>query len=175
MTDETRHVPRRGLRRFASSARGQGLVELALVLPVLFALVGGIIQFGLIFWGQNTLTQIVRDTGRWAATQTDCTATAAVITTANQIAGSSSMIGYQTGTWVSGSGTAVDTVAVAWVDATGKTPSTPGADVPCPPVNNQKVWWVTITITEQVPVFFPFVPGDGKVSSSTRFRVEPSP
>ena len=35
-------------------------------------ILGGIIQFGIIFWGQNTLTQVARDTGRWASTQVTC-------------------------------------------------------------------------------------------------------
>ena len=53
-------------------ARGQSLAEFALVAPLAIALLAGIIQFGTVFWAQNTLTQIVRDTGRWAATQTNC-------------------------------------------------------------------------------------------------------
>src|SRR6185437_3612632 len=72
----------------AASGRGQSLAEFAIVFPVMFLIVAAIIQFGLIFWAQNTLTQIARDTGRWAATQQDCaplSATPGVVTTANQI------------------------------------------------------------------------------------------
>jgi len=115
--------------------------------------IGGIIQFGVIFWGQNTLTQIARDTGRWAATQVTCPTTTTVEPTANAIAAASSLIGYPA------SGL---TVAVV-------TPS------PCPVTNNQQVAYVTITLSHQVPIFFPFVPGNGNLSTSAQFRMEPKP
>src|SRR5438093_9568320 len=84
-------------------ARGQSLVEFAIAFPVLMLLIGAIVQFGVIFWGQNTLTQVARDTGRWASTQSSCDATAAtnILATANSIAGTSSLIGYSTGGWTS--------------------------------------------------------------------------
>ena len=43
--------------------RGQALVEFALVIPVFMLILGGVIQFGIYFWDQNTLNQIVRDAG----------------------------------------------------------------------------------------------------------------
>jgi Flp pilus assembly protein TadG len=145
------------LTRRRPRSRGQSLVEFALVFPVLMIIVGGIIQFGLIFWGQNTLNQVVRDTGRWAATQqADCltgpgrTAEAVLVTaTANSVASSSSLIRPLTG------------VTVDWSGA------------PCPPNSNQQEAWVHITITSTVPIFFPLVPGNGNISSETRFRMEP--
>ena len=151
-------------------SRGQSLAEFALVFPILFLLVAGIIQFGLIFWSQNTLTQIARDTGRWAASQLVCNtgpAVTAVTTTANSIAGASALLGYSTGEW-SGSGT--DTVSnnevvVSWDSVSG----------PCPPENNQQVSFVTIKIDHQVPIFFPFLPGGGNLSTSAEFRMEPEP
>ena len=73
---------------------GQALVEFAVVLPVLVLVIGRIIQFGAIFWSQQTLTQVVRDTGRWAATQTTCNDVGAVAATANSIAANSSLFGY---------------------------------------------------------------------------------
>ena len=73
---------------------GQSLAEFALVFPILMVMLGGIIQFGIIFWGQNTLTQIARDTGRWASTQIVCPTSANTLATANAIAGQSSLIGY---------------------------------------------------------------------------------
>jgi Flp pilus assembly protein TadG len=138
-------------------SRGQSLAEFALVFPVLMLIIGGIIQFGIIFWGQNTLNQVVRDTGRWAATQeANCLppGQAALRTqidlTARTVAASSSMIG------------TVNTVTADW---TG---------VPCPPNDNQDEAWVHITMTSSVPIFFPFVPGNGSISSETRFRMEPT-
>jgi hypothetical protein len=117
-------------------------------------IIGGIIQFGIIFWGQNTLNQVVRDTGRWAATQTDCnpaTGTAPVVATANTIASSSALIG------------SISSVTVAWTGS------------PCPPNDNQDEAWVHIRIDSQVPIFFPFVPGNGAIFSETEFRMEPLP
>ncbi len=145
--------------------RGQSLAEFALVFPILMLIIGGIIQFGLIFWGQNTLTQVVRDTGRWAATQTDCipaSAVGPVIDTANAIAAQSSLIGYTPGEF---NGTKT---TVTWR-------TEPATGVPCPPIDNQDEAWVRITINHAVPIFFPFVPGNGQLASTTEFRMEPAP
>lgn len=137
--------------------RGQSLAEFAIVFPVLMLILGGIIQFGIIFWGQNTLTQIARDTGRWAATQLACDATVDVLGTAKSIAASSSLIGNSTG----------------WTSPTNVEASWSGS--PCPPHNNQNVAYVSITLHHQVPVFFPFVPGNGSLTTSAQFRMEPVP
>lgn len=152
--------PPRSRRR----SRGQSLAEFAIVVPVLMLVLGGIIQFGIIFWGQNTLNQVVRDTGRWAATQQgDCqtgpgrTAQELLIeATADDIAATSSLIGFD------GSFDATD-VTVSWTGT------------PCPPGDNQDEAWVDITIEHSVPIFFPLVPGNGQLSSSTEFRMEPEP
>lgn len=145
-------------RRNACGRSGQSLAEFAIVFPVLFLIIAGIIQFGIIFWGQNTLNQVVRDTGRWAASQQACDAAAetAVIGTANLIAANSALIGYSSA-W-----TPAD-VTVAY------------SGTPCPPNSNQETAWVNITITANVPIFFPLVPGGGQISSSTQFRMEPIP
>lgn len=134
-------------------SRGQSLVEFALVFPIFMLILGAIIQFGIIFWGINTLTQVARDTGRWAASQTTCPTTATVSSTADSIAGNSSLIGYP------GSGI-------------GLVVSTTGT---CPPTSNQQVGYVKIVMTHQVPIFFPWIPGDGNVSTSAEFRMEPKP
>ena len=148
----------RSTARRGSRSRGQSLAEFALVLPVFLLLLGGIIQFGLIFWGQNTLNQIVRDTGRWAASQQDCSSgTDRVVTTANGIAKNSSLIGYSsTAPW------SVSNVTATWSGT-------------CPPTSNKEIGLVTISITHKVPVFFPWLPGNGNISSTTQFRLEPVP
>ncbi len=185
-------------------ANGQSVAEFALVLPVLVAIIGGVIQFGLIFWAQNTLTQVVRDTGRWAATQPlQCSPTPASSSTlvselqaqAQSIASHSSLLGYSaTTTWpvspvASDSDVAAFTtsanpegVAVAWVSD-----SQPATPEPCPPLNNAAVWHVTVRINHTIPVFFPgmqYLPGLGTCSSGTcnivlsstaQFRMEPAP
>ena len=190
-------TPGRVLRRRSRGRprSGQSVAEFALVLPVLVAILGGIIQFGVIFWAQNTLTQVVRDTGRWAATQ-KCSTTnppgVGVLAEAKLVAGNASLIGYTADQWTTATNfttatygtdgdTAMDTfsgegVAVAWV-----------ADNPngesCPPSDNQAVYHVTIKINHAVPVFFPgmqYLPGigsNGKImlSSTAQFRMEPVP
>ena len=147
------------LRGKPRDTSGQSLVEFAIVFPVLFLIIAGIIQFGLIFWGQNSLNQVVRDTGRWAATLQACDAgaRASVVTTANNVAGTSSLVGYTPGSWTS------TNVAVSFVGT------------PCPPTDNLQVAWVRITIQHSVPIFFPLIPGGGNIASSTEFRMEPAP
>lgn len=189
-------------RKSERKSAGQTLVEFALVMPILFAFVGAVIQFGMVFWTQNTLTQIVRDTGRWAATQTfQCSGSGypvasdqqTVYTEANLIAGNSSLLGYTSGEWTSlssltASPQPLEGVSAAWV--MDSDPSNEG----CPPKDNQAVWHVTIRIAHVVPVFFPgfqFLPGwstcDGSaaeggvtgpcalLSSQADFRIEPAP
>jgi Flp pilus assembly protein TadG len=141
---------------------GQSLAEFAIVFPVLFLIVAAIIQFGLIFWSQNTLTQVARDTGRWAATQQTkpCDATAAtdaIVATVNELAGTASLFGY------SGGWTSPTNVNVVWTTDSGV----------CPPVGNQQVSFVRITLSYQVPVFFPFLPVSNNLTTSAEFRMEP--
>ena len=147
-----------------SRSRGQSLAEFALVFPILFLIVAAIIQFGLVFWAQNTLPQVARDTGRGASTQQDGnpgTATPGVVTTANAIAGSASLFGYGAA-W-----TSPTNVVVAWATDTTTPPST------CPPVGNQQVAYVTITLHHTVPLFFPFLPIDNNLTTQAQFRMEP--
>ncbi len=193
------------MTRIHRRGRGQSVAEFALVLPVLVAIIGGIIQFGLIFWAQNTLTQVVRDTGRWAATQqyggsqpsTNSCATAAnanaVAAEADAVAASSSLLGY-TGQWTAGtlyttppisSFAASEGVAVMWTDETNpKQTNSSGIVIDaCPPPDNTQVWFVTIKINHSVPTFFPgmqYLPGLGSngqlvLSSTATFRMEPAP
>jgi Predicted membrane protein (DUF2134)./TadE-like protein. len=139
---------------------GQSLAEFAIVFPVMFLIVAAIIQFGLIFWSQNTLTQVARDTGRWAATQQECStsaSTAAVVATANELASTATLFGYKGG-W-----TSPTNVGVVWTTDSGT----------CPPVGNQQVSFVRITLNHQVPVFFPFLPISGNLTTSSEFRMEP--
>ena len=137
---------------------GQSLAEFAHVFPILFLLLAAVIQFGLIFWTQNTLTQIARDTGRYASTQQACNTNAAradILAAANSIAASSSLLGY-TGSWTSPAN-----VVVTWSGS------------PCPPVGNQDVVFVRITINHTAPVFFTFLPISGNLSTDAEFRMEP--
>jgi hypothetical protein len=172
------------------AVRGQSLVEFALVVPIFLLLVGGIVQFGVIFWAQNTLTQVVRDTGRWAATQQTkpCNAPAAgtaLVAQADLIARNSSLIGYSAGQW-SGSPVAFDATPAPreGVEASWPIPTVPAGLVAtdCPPDTNETAWFVNIRAHHEVPVFFPvigaFVPSCNasscSLSSSVQFRMEPA-
>ena len=147
--------------------RGQAMAEFAIVAPVLFLVIAGTIQFGLIFWSQQTLTQIARDTGRWAATQSSCEGSGAQVTeVANDIAGQSTLFGYSLDQWANGGTDPTNKVVVSWPRDTGQ---------PCPPASNQEEAWVRVEIDHQVPIFFPLVPGDGRLTTTAEFRMEPEP
>jgi TadE-like protein len=138
-------------------SRGQSLAEFAIVFPILMLIVGAIIQFGIIFWGQNSLNQIVRDLGRYGVTEAgNCAATTAnIVTKAPSVAA-----GVTIGTFSLG---AADVI----LPAAGSTIAT------CPPATNQDKVWLTITGHLQVPTFFLFVPGNGALTSTATFRLEP--
>lgn len=55
------------LFKIKKSEKGQALVEFALILPILLLLVMGIIQFGIIFSAQMSVTNAVREGARTAA------------------------------------------------------------------------------------------------------------
>lgn len=61
-------MPRTRRSRRHGASEGQSLVEFALVAPIFFLLVFGVIQLGLIFGAQNALVNGVRDAARKAAT-----------------------------------------------------------------------------------------------------------
>jgi hypothetical protein len=42
-------------------------------------------------------------------------------------------------------------------------------------VDNQGVRYVTVRIDHTIPIFFPLVPGNGALSTSAEFRMEPMP
>jgi Flp pilus assembly protein TadG len=138
------------------ATRGQSLVETALVLPIILLVVGGIIQFGILFWSQNTLTQVARDTGRWAATDQSCS-NSAIVTQANAIASNSSLFGYTPN-------------SNQWTSANVQVSRSGAA---CPPTSNTSVAWVQITLHHQVPILLPWIPGDGNLTTSVQYRMEP--
>jgi len=171
-------------------ARGQSLVEFAVVIPIFLLIFGAVVQFGLIFWAQTTLSQVVRDTGRWAATvQTSpcdsSTAKAAVVTQADRIARTSSLLAYRSGQW-SGGGSAYDPVTPRpreGVELRWASPDLALFNTDCPPDSNATVFFVTIRASHVVPSFFPaigaFIPdcaSDGcSLSATAEFRMEPAP
>ena len=172
--------------------RGQSLVEFAIVLPILLALVGGIIQLGALIATNHALIQVGRDVGRWAATQqVDPCGDAATAsppqpaTQADAIAQQSGLMGYTAGTWTSAVVHADDAalraaappmegVEVAWT----------GVD--CPPEDSTEEAWVTVRLSHRAPVLlpgFPYIPGIGTCDGSgchlalhtiAQFRMEAS-
>jgi hypothetical protein len=181
-----------GVRVGRAPQSGQTLVEFAIVLPVFLLIVFAIIQLGLIFWAQNTLTQVVRDTGRWAATQQTrpcASGGPALVTKADAIARVSSLLGYTAGEWTGINGgvpfafdapASREGVEASWPNST----DLPGGFLPndCPPDTNQIAWFVNIRAHHEVPLFFPvigqFIPSCNasscSLSSSVQFRMEPS-
>lgn len=138
-------------RRSRRGSLGQSLAEFALIFPVFMLILAGMIQFGVILWGQNTLNQLVRDTGRYAATL-DCS-TAAKTNAETQFG---TLLTQTGGPWKN------QTKTVTYSSAT------------CPTDNTTQVW-VTVDGAFDAPVFFPWVPGNGHLTSATQFRVEPRP
>jgi Flp pilus assembly protein TadG len=162
------------LFRYASRSRdrtrGQSLAEFALVFPVLMLIIGGVIQFGIIFWGQNSLNQVVRDAGRYAVTQPDCSP-ASETDIANQVVSLTSAMGIAK--IVGSPDITMPTngeVVGATTDPVSST-SVPGVN--CPAKSNTDHVWLRIKVDAQVPIFFPFVPGNGAISSTALFRMEP--
>ena len=139
--------------RRCGNSHGQALAEFALIFPVFMLILGAIIQFGVVFWGQNTLNQVVRDAGRYGATVKDCLpgTNADIVQKTRDIAAQSSLIG------------TLGTITVVLPET--------GSDPTCPPSTNAETVWLSIKAQATVPVFFPLVSGD--ISSTARFRMEP--
>jgi hypothetical protein len=177
------------------SSRGQSLAEFAIVFRVMFLIVGAIIQFGLVFWAQNGLTQVVRDIGRWEATQQvrPCNSNgAAVVTKANEIARTSGLFAYTNGHWTSINGGVPyafdvspaprDGIEVSWPLSVDSPPPGGYISSDCPPDTNQVAWFVNIRAHHEVPLFLPFIglfipscdADSCSLSSSVQFRMEPS-
>jgi Flp pilus assembly protein TadG len=183
--------------------RGQSLVELALVLPVLLLIVGGSVQLGAIFFTRHELTQVARDTARWASTQQlvdgsgnplQCEAAASAtppepLTLADANASTSGLMSYSPGLWTTSNFTAY---------ARGSTipanpPNNEGVEVwwtgtNCPPSDNSdpQLSYVTVRLTHRAPVLLPglwLITGgtcDGfgcwiRVTATSTFRMEPPP
>lgn len=68
--------------RLFKERRGQALVEIALVLPLLLIILVGIIDFGRIFHGYIVITQAAREGARWGALGYDDTKITAAVSDA---------------------------------------------------------------------------------------------
>jgi TadE-like protein len=147
-------------------SRGQALVEFALVLPLLVLILTGVMQFGLLFWAQITLTQVARDTGRWAVSQESCSpAVVNVAAQANAIAAKSTLFGWSVSNPITLS------AGPTWIDQTPP----PHVSVPCPPDDNREIWVITFELEHDVPVFLPGFGNTWTLHSEVQFRMEPAP
>ena len=170
------------LRRSRHRSRGQSLAEFAIVFPVLMLIIGGIVQFGIIFAAQNALTQAVRDTGRWAATQQfdPCRKIPNLASTADGIARTSTVFGYNAGQWIARYLAYPDNAPLPPTppDSRGLEAvwSTPDASPTCPPTDNTQTWYVTVRGSSVAPTFFPFFPTSwANLVIEAQYRMEPKP
>jgi len=168
---------------------GQALAEFALVGGLFFLLVTAIIQFGLLMWSANTVTQVARDTARWAVTQSvsPCDSTAnrnALAAQADRFALQWKLLGYRAGTWTTAGTIASLTgpgVAADWPIPPVPAGGTPLFATDCPPSNSRLAWSVQVRINQPVPIFFPglqlIAPSCGVpgycLTTTTEVRMEP--
>jgi Flp pilus assembly protein TadG len=159
------------------------MVEFGLVIGLFMLVIGGIVQFGVILWSQNSITEVARDTARYAVTLSDspCDATTTrdkVATAANQLAREASLVSYSAGQWTSApSVTALgpEGIGVDW-----QSPDSSFA-TDCPPSDNLTVWTVRVQINHVVPIFLPglqfIAPACGVdgfcLTTETELRMEP--
>ena len=174
-------------------ARGQGqaLSEFALVSVVFFLVIAAVIQFGLILWSTNTVTQVARDTARWAVTQSTppCNSDSNLSNLAGKagdIAQQWSLLGYRPGLWPTAT-EGINTVPAEGVGADWPIPSPPPPGVAklfnedCPPADATTPWFVRVRVNHVVPIFFPglqlLLPscssGGYCISSTAQLRMEP--
>lgn len=160
------------------------MVEFALTIGLFMLVIGGLFQFAMILWSQNTVNQIARDTARWAVTQstTPCdssTNRAAVASTANAMADQWSLLSHSS--W--GSASLVDAVGPSGVGVDWYAIDPPVSVFPtdCPPSDNRIPWVVEVRINHTVPLFMPglqfIAPSCGAegfcISSTAELRMEP--
>ena len=147
-------------RRHRPARAAQAMTEFALVFGLFVFIVGAVIQFALVLWSINTVTQVARDTARWAATQSTipCDSTPsrnAVALKADSIARQLSLLGYRSGTWTTSStvnATPQEGVGADWPIPTGATIL---FATDCPPEDNQTAWFVRVRISHPIPIFLP--------------------
>ena len=176
------------------SRRGQTLVEFAIILPLLLLLVGGIVQYGILFATAHTLNQVGRDLGRWAATQdaADCMelgvgTPSPIAERAHAIALATSLMGYAGNPWES------NFVSYDYSPMPATPPDNEGVEVAwervgaaaCPPDDSTTSAFVTVRLAHRAPVVLPgvgYLPGIGTcdsdgcylaITTTAVYRMEP--
>jgi hypothetical protein len=175
--------------RIGRNERGQALVEFALVVGLFVFVIGGLFQVGIIMWSQNTITQVARDTARYAVTLSDSPCDAAgtraeVGAAANRLALRASLAAYRDGTWANAEPIDLlgdEGVGVDWPTPPPMSDGTVWTANDCPPSDNALVWTVRIRINHVVPIFLPglqaLMPscagGGFCLQTETELRMEP--
>jgi hypothetical protein len=176
------------IRGSSRAEAGQAMVEFALAVGLFLLVIGGLVQFALILWSQNTINQITRDTARWEVTRSavpcdSAASRAEVAGTANELAQQWSLIARSM--WPSApsiGAVGASGVGVDWriVDPPPGVLTDPTL-TDCPASDNRLAWLVTVRINHTVPIVMPglqfIAPSCGApgfcISSVTELRMEP--
>jgi hypothetical protein len=147
----------------------------------------------LVLWSVNTVTQVARETARWAATQStspcdSATARTSIATAADKTARQLSLMNYTSGMWSTAStlaSTPAEGVGADW-PIPPPPPDLFASD--CPPADNVTPWTVQVRVNHVVPIFLPGVtllngfvrilpscatPDSYCISSTAEIRMEP--
>lgn len=166
-------------------SRGQAMVEFGLTVGLFMLVIGGLIQFAVILWSQNTINQVARDTARWAVTQStspcDPDLRPGVRDAANEMAAQWSLVSHSPWSSAPSVGSVAPSgVGVDW-RAVDPPPDISIFPTDCPPSDNRIAWVVEVRINHNVPIFFPglqfIAPDCGApgfcISSTAELRMEP--
>jgi Flp pilus assembly protein TadG len=175
-------ISRKFRRSRATARRGQALVEFGLVIGLFMLVIGGLVQFGMILWTQNSINEIARDTARYAVTLSDSPcdpgARAEVAIAANQRARTASLISYAAGQWASAP--AISTLGPEGIGVDWQSPDSV-FPTDCPPSDNLTVWTVRVRVNHVIPIFIPGLQiiappcagGGFCITTETEQRMEP--
>jgi Flp pilus assembly protein TadG len=141
-----------------SASRGATLVEFALLIPLLFALVFGIIDFGRALYSYHFVSDAAREASRWASVRgSTCSDYSQACP-----AGSSDVSDYV----VSIAPTGIDTSSSRLTVTTGWPPHANNPPI-CVTTNNHPGCPVHVQVTYQFKFVLPFLPPSGINMTST--------
>lgn len=156
--------------RHRAARRGQALPEFALIVPVFFLVLFGIIQLGFLFAGQNGMSNAAREAARYASTLPtpdlttagDCATTGSNAKAVYDRLTSVNLVQYIPG-FLSGNLVAAAPLSTCGSTALARTSSGVGYCVSTNPDGTYDLR-VRVTVTYRHPLFIPLV---GRVFSST--------
>lgn len=140
-------MPRKTSKIIRRGEQGQALVELALILPLMFLLLFGIIEFGRAFFQKNMTINAARDAVRFAVVQSP---------------------------WNNSTNTAIQDRAINSI--TMQSARTNATVVTSPPTSFTNISTVTVTVTTKfntvLPNFFNPLPNNTDIVGSATMRYE---